>query len=191
MRPGNYYAFFGRFPAAPVMVVTKLSAATQLRPPAKRPSANLAFLLRQRLVRRIKSVKVFFYGLFMDKGLLAEKGIIPSKAVVGYVDGFGLRIGERATLLRSPNARAYGVVMDISPSDVKNLYSESSVADYVPEPVTVECTDGHKIEASCFNLPNEKVTGTNKAYAKALLEVARKLRLPDSYVDEISQAEIG
>jgi hypothetical protein len=133
-------------------------------------------------------MRVFFYGLFMDEGLLAKKGIVPSDAVVGYVDGFGLRIGERATLLRSAGTRAYGVMMEISSVEVKNLYSESSVADYVPEPVTVQLIDGSQVEASCYILPGDRITGTNKRYAEALLDVAKELDLPESYLGEIRQA---
>ena len=135
-------------------------------------------------------MKVFFYGLFMDVDLLAKKGIIPKNAVVGHVDGFSLRIGERATLLRSVAARAYGVMMEISPGEAKDLYAESSVADYVPEQVTVELMDGTKVEASCYILPDDKVTGTNKDYAEALVQVADKLGLPESYIAEITQAGV-
>jgi hypothetical protein len=35
----------------------------------------------------------------MDESLLASKGISPSRATVGHVDGYGLRIGRRATLV--------------------------------------------------------------------------------------------
>lgn len=85
---------------------------------------------------------------------------------------------------------AYGVIMEISPGDAKDLYAESSVADYVPEPVTAEPMDGSKVEASCYILPNDKVTGTNKDYAEALLQVARKLGLPETYLAEILPKEI-
>jgi hypothetical protein len=44
-------------------------------------------------------VTVFFYGLFMDESLLASRGLSPSKAIVGYVNGYRLRIGRRATLV--------------------------------------------------------------------------------------------
>ena len=135
-------------------------------------------------------MKVFFYGLFMDEDLLAKKGISPRETIVGHLDGFCLRIGERATLLRSAGARAYGVVMEISPGEAKGLYAESSVADYVPEPVTVELIDGSEVEASCYNLPAHKITGTNKGYAVALWEVASKLGLPEPYLDEIRQAGV-
>ena len=135
-------------------------------------------------------MNVFFYGLFMDEDLLAKKGISPSKAEVGFVDGFALRIGERATLIRAADTRSYGVTMNISSDQANELYAESSVADYVPESVTVELLNGSKVEASCYNLPVDKVTGTNKVYAQALLEVANRLGLPESYLVEIRQAGV-
>jgi len=133
-------------------------------------------------------MNVFFYGLFMDETLLAGKGIAPGKITVGHVDDFALRIGERATLLRTPGARAYGVVRTISDDEVRDLYSERSVADYVPVSVNVETSDGNSVEATCYNLPADKVAGTNEAYAKALWEVANRLGLPGHYLAEIRQA---
>ena len=134
-------------------------------------------------------MRVFFYGLFMDENLLATKGIKPADVSVGFVDGFELRIGERATLVRRPGGRAFGVMMDIAPDEAMELYAEESVADYVPEPVIVELMDGTNVEATCYNLPGVKVTGTNRDYADALLQVASKLGLPDSYLEEIRQAK--
>ena len=135
-------------------------------------------------------MNVFFYGLFMDEAVLSKKGISPTNAEVGYVDGFMLRIGERATLVRSAGARSYGVMMIISPNEAKELYAESSVADYVPESVTVALAVGGKVEATCYNLPVDKVTGTNRVYAEALWEVANSLGLPKHYLDEIRQAGV-
>ncbi len=133
-------------------------------------------------------MRVFFYGLFMDESLLVTKGIKPTEVKIGFVDGFGLRIGERATLVRRAGSRAYGAVMEIAPGEATELYAEESVADYVPEPVIVELADGTQVEAICYNLPGDKVTGTNREYAESLLDVATRLGLPDSYLDEIRQA---
>ena len=130
-------------------------------------------------------MKVFFYGLFMDEGLLATRGIEPSEVEIGYVDGYGLRIGERATLVRRADSRAYGVMMEIASSEVAKLYAEQSVAGYLPEPVTVELNDGTKVEATCYNLPFDEVTGTNDEYADALLELATRIGLPESYLDQV------
>jgi hypothetical protein len=134
---------------------------------------------------------IFFYGLFMDEALLAEKGIAPGNVAVGHVDGFALRIGERATLLRSPGSRAYGVMMTITRDEAQALYSERSVADYLPATVTVELLDGRRVAATCYNLPGDKVAGGNEAYAEALWELASRLDLPELYLDEIRQAGSG
>lgn len=133
-------------------------------------------------------MNVFFYGLFMDESLLATKGIKPAAVKPGFVDGYRLRIGERATLVRRPGGRAYGVSMDVTPGEAKGLYAEESVADYLPETVTVELKDGTKIEATCYNLPLDKVAGANAEYAESLLKVATRLGFPDSYLDQIRQA---
>ena len=129
-------------------------------------------------------MNVFFYGLFMDLALLAEKGIEPRSMAVGFVDAYELQIGERATLVPTANARAYGVTMDISSDDIRTLYSENSVADYVAESVVVELVDG-RVDALAYILPAGEIPGANKAYAGALLDVAEKLGLPGDYLDQI------
>lgn len=133
-------------------------------------------------------MKVFFYGLFMDENLLATKGIVPAEAHVGFVDGYGLRIGARASLVSCADARAYGVVMDIARSEAATLYAEESVSDYVPEPVLVELMDGTPVEATCYNLPGDRIAGANGDYAAALLKVASRLGFPDDYLDQIRRA---
>lgn len=124
----------------------------------------------------------------MDECLLATKGIVPAEACAGFVDGFGLRIGERATLVPRPESRAYGVIMDIAPGEAEALYAEDSVADYVPEPVVVELMDGTRVDATCFNLPGDNVSGCNKEYAESLLDLADRLGFPGSYLDQIRRA---
>jgi hypothetical protein len=133
-------------------------------------------------------IAVFFYGLFMDKSLLDSKGIYPTELTIGYVDGFGLRIGNRATLLPEPNGRAYGMVMKIASEKVAALYSEKSVADYVAEPVVVNLPGDVQLSAVCYNLPAAKLAGTNPEYATALLALATKLGMPESYLGHIKNA---
>ncbi len=133
-------------------------------------------------------ITVFFYGLFMDEPLLASKGVHATEPTIGYVDGYGLRIGERATLLPESNSRAYGVLMKIASEDAAALYSEQSVADYVAEPVVVTLPGDIQVSAVCYNLPAAKLVGTNSEYAAALLALATKLGLPDSYLRHIRNA---
>ena len=133
-------------------------------------------------------MRIFFYGLFMDERLLATKGITPTEIRPCFLDGYGLRIGERATLVRRPDSRAYGVMMDIAPHEAAELYADDSVADYVPQTVIAELADGTRVEATCYNLPADKVTETNRDYAARLLDIATRLGFPDTYLDQIRQA---
>ena len=134
------------------------------------------------------TVSVFFYGLFMDEALLASKGVRPTEATTGHVDGFSLHIGERATLLPEADSRAYGVLMRITSEDAATLYSDPSVADYVAEPVVVKLPGNIAVPAVCYNLPAASLTGTNPEYAAALLRLANKLGLPESYLEQIRNA---
>ena len=133
------------------------------------------------------NVAVFFYGLFMDESLLASKGIIPSSAAVGCVEGFGLRIGRRATLVPDQKDTAYGVLMTIRLDQARALYSDQSVADYVPESVTIMLPDGSSEPAVCYNLPASKLEGTNSEYAKSLLVLAGRLGFPAAYLEQIER----
>jgi hypothetical protein len=134
------------------------------------------------------AIMVFFYGLFMDESLLASKGIRPTESAIGYVDGFRLHIGKRATLLPEANSRAYGVLMKITAEEVAALYSEQSVADYIAEPVVVELAGDTRVSAVCYNLPAARLAGTSPEYAAALLTLATRLGLPDSYLRHIRKA---
>jgi Gamma-glutamyl cyclotransferase, AIG2-like len=131
------------------------------------------------------NIAVFFYGLFMDESLLASKGVEPSGKAIGYVDGYRLRIGARATLVPDKASRAYGVLMTIGRGEATELYSGETVADYVPEPVSVTVSRGITEPAICYNLPPDKLAGTNSAYAESLLLLAKRLGFPEDYRDAI------
>jgi hypothetical protein len=64
---------------------------------------------------------VFFYGLFMDEALLKRLGFKPSCLEIACVEGLGLRIGERASLVKSNGERAYGLIMLMSLEALKAL----------------------------------------------------------------------
>lgn len=133
-----------------------------------------------------RRIEVFFYGLFMDADLLRTKGADPVKIRPACVPGFALRIGQRATLLRNPTARAYGMLMELTHTEIERLYSEASVSAYRPEAVLCELADGSRVPALCFNLivppgPEE----ANSEYAAKLRDLARRLGLASDYVGSI------
>jgi Gamma-glutamyl cyclotransferase, AIG2-like len=133
-----------------------------------------------------RRIEVFFYGLFMDVDLLRAKGVEPVKIRPAWVPGFALRIGQRATLLRNPDANAYGILMELTHDEIERLYSEVGVRAYRPEAVLCELGDGSHVPALCFNLvvppgPEE----ANSDYAAKSRDLARRLGLPSDYVERI------
>ena len=132
--------------------------------------------------------RIFFYGLFMDRSLLEGKGLGPNVVGPAVLPGYRLHIGQRATLLRSPSNRAYGVVMELEDAEARALYAEPSVREYVPEPVHAELLDTDEVvEASCYNLPADLgLAGTNPAYAAELSRLVSALGFDSAYVEEVA-----
>ncbi|MGB9405118.1 MAG: oxygenase MpaB family protein [Candidatus Acidiferrales bacterium] len=122
----------------------------------------------------------------MDAELLRKKGADPVEIGLASVPGFALRIGQRATLIRNSNGRAYGLLMELAHAEIEQLYAEASVRAYSPEAVLWELADGSQVPALCFSLivpprPEE----ANSEYAAKLRELARRLGLPSDYVESI------
>ena len=128
---------------------------------------------------------VFFYGLFMDENLLKEKGFHPTASILAYVDGYALKIGERATLVKAAEERAYGSIVSLSEQELSDLYGEASVADYFPESILATTFANQIIEVVAYNLPLEKLAGQNRGYAQSLAKVASGMGLPADYVEKI------
>lgn len=132
-------------------------------------------------------MQVFFYGLFMDEDILSKNGVNPSNPRVGVLKDYTLKIGNRASLLQSKNDEAYGILMEVEDQEITGLYAEKSVADYIPEDVTITTNSGEEINATCYNLPLELLSGTNEQYAKSLHQLAIKLKFPENYLNKIKE----
>jgi len=132
-------------------------------------------------------MEVFFYGLFMDTDILIKKGINPCNPRKGYLNNYTLKIGNRASLIPCKNEKAYGIVMEVNDKELNKLYSENSVADYIPEKVEIVTESKEHITATCYNLPAKLLSGTNKSYAKSLYELAKKLNFPKEYLVKINK----
>ncbi len=129
---------------------------------------------------------VFFYGLFMDVDLLIEKGIVPANPRRAVVEGFGLRIGSRATLVASKNERSYGIVMKLTQQQLALLYSGPGLEIYRPETITCKTLDGEILFALCYNVPDPPAANeANEEYVKQLRAVLTKLHFPREYIESV------
>jgi hypothetical protein len=135
-------------------------------------------------------IHVFFYGLFMDVELLAGKGIVPLNPRLAAVEGLGLRIGARATLVPAPGERSYGMVMELTHAALDALYAGPGLEQYRPEALTCTTLAGEVVSALCYNLPQEPPPQErNEAYAGRLRAVLRKLGVPPEYVERVGKNE--
>lgn len=110
----------------------------------------------------MQPVEVFFHGLFMDEGLLQSKGLKPRRMRRGSVLGFVLRIGQRATLVRSSTDTVHGMVASLTDRELEHLYSEPGVREYRAEHVLVHEPNGSSAPALCFNLATEPAPSPNR-----------------------------
>jgi hypothetical protein len=134
-----------------------------------------------------RSIDVFFYGLFMDADVLRRAGVTPSNPRHAFVDGFALRIGQRATLVPCPGARAYGMLYALTHADLERLYSAPGLDHYHSEAVIAQPLDGAIVAALCYNLarapqPHER----DPEYAERLQGVLTKLGFPSDYVASVA-----
>jgi hypothetical protein len=57
--------------------------------------------------------RVFFYGLYMDAGLLESMGFRPRTVGPARLAGYRLRLGGRATIVPAAGASAFGFLHDL------------------------------------------------------------------------------
>jgi hypothetical protein len=94
---------------------------------------------------------VFFYGLYMDPEILEQKGVIPRNPQVGIAEGYELRIGNKATLLRSSKKSASGMVYSLTHKEIDSLYWGAGLDEYAAEAIFVK-VGNETIPALCCNL---------------------------------------
>jgi hypothetical protein len=130
-----------------------------------------------------RQVDAFFYGLFMDVEVLRQSGAEPANPRRAYVAEFALRIGQRATLVPAPGARAYGMLMALTHAELERLYNASGLEHYRPEAVLAQPIEGSATPALCYNLVHAPESHErNPDYALRLRSVLTKLGFPGDYV---------
>jgi hypothetical protein len=136
-----------------------------------------------------RHVEGFFYGLFMDVSVLGKSGVAPVNARRAYVDDFALRIGKRATLVSSLDARAYGMLIALTHPQLERLYGAPGLEQYRPEAILARPLDGGSVPALCYNLIDApQADEKNPDYAVRLQQILRELQFPTEYVDSVSRA---
>lgn len=132
-------------------------------------------------------VDAFFYGLFMDVGVLQQLGVKPTDPRPAVVADFALRIGQRATLVPMIGSRCYGMIFALTQSELDQLYGGPGLEHYHPEQIVASLLSGNTCPALCYNLPEAPAASDrNPQYAERLQAVLSKLGFPSEYIESIA-----
>ena len=121
---------------------------------------------------------VFFYGLYMDEEILKSKNVEPRNKRIAVADGYELRIGKMATLIRKDKAKSHGLVYSLTHDEIDVLYAKSGLTAYVTEALMVELEDGSSIAALTCNLLHSPTHDeSNDEYFQKLIKCMKNYEL--------------
>jgi hypothetical protein len=133
-------------------------------------------------------VWVFFYGSYINFGVLREVGLVLGEWEVDRLDGFDIRIRPRANLVRSDQHCVYGIVGTASHAELARLYAHARDVlgeVYLPEAVLVQTRAGLWRPALCYTCPEMDPRPADDAYVERIVGPARELGFPEWYVTRL------
>jgi hypothetical protein len=133
-------------------------------------------------------VWVFFYGSYINLGVLEEVGLVPDRWEVARLGGFDLRIQPRANLVRSAQHCVYGIVATATHDELARLYAHARDVlgeTYLPEPVLVETRDGNRKPVLCYIAPAMEPRTAANDYIDRIANPAREYGFPEWYIERI------
>jgi hypothetical protein len=133
-------------------------------------------------------VRVFFYGSYMNLGVLREVDLVPDRWEVGRLGGFDIQIRPRANLVRSDRDSVYGIATTASYSELARLYAHARDAlgeVYLPEAVLVQLPSGLWRACLCYICPAMAPRPADPAYVERIVAAAREFGFPKWYIDRL------
>jgi hypothetical protein len=132
-----------------------------------------------------RMVRVFFYGSFINRQVLAEGGFAPERVELARLWGFDIRIQPLAYLVPSDRHCVYGVVCAATHAELAGLYGQAWVGLYLPEAVLVEAGGGELLPALCYLAPAREVAPAAGDYLDRIIGPAREYGFPGWYIDRL------
>jgi cation transport regulator ChaC len=139
-------------------------------------------------------VWVFFYGSYMNRGVLAEVGLAPAEWHAAKVSGFDIRIAPRANLVPAPGAQVFGVLATATHVELERLYAHARDVlgeRYLPEAVLAESLDGEQRPALCYIAHAMREQVAERAYVDRIVAPARELGFPEAYIARLERFRAG
>lgn len=134
---------------------------------------------------------VFFYGSFINLGVIAGYGLVPEHIEVARLPGHDISIAPLATLVRSDRHSVYGILCTAHQDALQHLYSQEWVAAYRPRPVMVETRQGHMTLALCWIAPPFLPAPAADDYLDRIVGPARDFHFPAWYISRLESFRGG
>src|SRR5262245_4919019 len=115
-------------------------------------------------------VWVFFYGSYINFGVLRDVGLVPEEWEVARLDGFDSRIQRGAKLIRSDGC-VYVRVATATHAELARLYTHARDVlgeVYLPEAVLVQTLRGLWRPALCYLCPEMAPRPAESAYVERI-----------------------
>ena len=142
----------------------------------------------------IEATRYFAYGSNLSSARLAERGIVPSRAVPARLSNYRLCFNKRshkyrfaANIVEHVGTEVWGAVYDITAGEIERLDGHEQVhsGHYRRQVVRVETDNDSTVAAFVYRATPEFEVAPgipSHDYLRYLLSGARELGLPDHYV---------
>lgn len=131
------------------------------------------------------SVKMFFYGSFMDRDFLRTQGVVPKTFETAELKNWGITFSPMATLVKSEGDSVYGVIAELSRSEVRILYSRDDMKHYNPVDVTAATKRDKRVPAQAFISKPGTGQKPSAEYLQRVIRAAENLGFPSAYLAKL------
>ena len=135
-----------------------------------------------------KSVRVFFYGSYINPDVLAEAKLFPPRLEVARLAGFQIVIRPLANLDRSDGHTVHGVLACATHAELARLYEHASQilgGVYLPEAVLVVPDSGQPVPALCYISHTLEIAPASNEYIDRIVTPARRYGFPAGYIEHL------
>lgn len=130
-------------------------------------------------------VWTFFYGSYINLGVLQDVDLVPEHYEVARLHGFDIRIQPLANLVRSSRHCVYGIVASATHTELARLYQHAEHvlgSVYLPEAVLCETLEGKLRPALCYIAPTMEPAAATSDYLDRIVQPATDYAFPDWYL---------
>lgn len=132
-----------------------------------------------------KRVRVFWYGSYTNRAVLAEVNLAPGEWEVARLAGYDIVIRPRANLVQSDEHTVYGILATATHAELDRLYAHAHDVlgeTYLPEAVLVETRAGGWAPALTYIAPVMDPRPAARDYVERIVGPAREHEFPGWYV---------